>query len=66
MPAKERKNTAKQKPRPKKCPQWQGLCSLASGKKREDWREGWKTQLHQVIKVPGGAVLRGCKKTPAA
>ncbi|KAJ9525101.1 hypothetical protein QJQ45_017341 [Haematococcus lacustris] len=33
------------------------------GKQREERRAEWKTQRRQVIKVPGGAVLRGCKKT---
>ncbi|KAJ9514569.1 hypothetical protein QJQ45_016305 [Haematococcus lacustris] len=32
-------------------------------KQREERRAEWKTQRRQVIKVPGGAVLRGCKKT---
>ncbi|KAJ9509150.1 hypothetical protein QJQ45_001635 [Haematococcus lacustris] len=33
------------------------------GRQREERRAEWKTQRRQVIKVPGGAVLRGCKKT---
>ncbi|KAJ9514359.1 hypothetical protein QJQ45_012286 [Haematococcus lacustris] len=32
-------------------------------KQREERRAEWNTQRRQVIKVPGGAVLRGCKKT---
>ncbi|KAJ9513332.1 hypothetical protein QJQ45_001361 [Haematococcus lacustris] len=32
-------------------------------KQREERRAEWETQRRQVIKVPGGAVLRGCKKT---
>ncbi|KAJ9530319.1 hypothetical protein QJQ45_000712 [Haematococcus lacustris] len=35
----------------------------APGKQREERRAEWKTQRRQIIKVPGGAVLRGCKKT---
>ncbi|KAJ9513661.1 hypothetical protein QJQ45_015417 [Haematococcus lacustris] len=37
--------------------------STPPGKQREERRAEWKTQRRQVIKVPGGAVLRGCKKT---
>ncbi|KAJ9518004.1 hypothetical protein QJQ45_004334 [Haematococcus lacustris] len=37
--------------------------STPPGKQREERRGEWKTQRRQVIKVPGGAVLRGCKKT---
>ncbi|KAJ9509562.1 hypothetical protein QJQ45_011222 [Haematococcus lacustris] len=33
------------------------------GKQRQDRRDGWTTRRRQVIKVPEGAVLRGCKKT---
>ncbi|KAJ9521544.1 hypothetical protein QJQ45_008839 [Haematococcus lacustris] len=32
-------------------------------KQRQDRRDGWTTRRRQVIKVPEGAVLRGCKKT---
>ncbi|KAJ9508354.1 hypothetical protein QJQ45_011865 [Haematococcus lacustris] len=32
-------------------------------KQREERRAEWNTQRRQVIKVPGDAVLRGCKKT---
>ncbi|KAJ9509001.1 hypothetical protein QJQ45_001450 [Haematococcus lacustris] len=35
----------------------------AQGKQRQDRRDGWTTRRRQVIKVPEGAVLRGCKKT---
>ncbi|KAJ9509505.1 hypothetical protein QJQ45_001944 [Haematococcus lacustris] len=35
----------------------------AQGKQRHDRRDGWTTRRRQVIKVPEGAVLRGCKKT---
>ncbi|KAJ9509638.1 hypothetical protein QJQ45_011364 [Haematococcus lacustris] len=35
----------------------------AQGKQRQDRRDGWATSRRQVIKVPEGAVLRGCKKT---
>ncbi|KAJ9515245.1 hypothetical protein QJQ45_002377 [Haematococcus lacustris] len=35
----------------------------AQGKQRQDRRDGWTTRQRQVIKVPEGAVLRGCKKT---
>ncbi|KAJ9531140.1 hypothetical protein QJQ45_000861 [Haematococcus lacustris] len=37
--------------------------SISPGKQREERRAEWKTQRRQVIKDPGGAVLRGCKKT---
>ncbi|KAJ9526648.1 hypothetical protein QJQ45_017587, partial [Haematococcus lacustris] len=37
--------------------------SIPPGKQCEERRAEWKTQRRQVIKVPGGAVLRGCKKT---
>ncbi|KAJ9531422.1 hypothetical protein QJQ45_006872 [Haematococcus lacustris] len=37
--------------------------STSPGKQREERRAEWKTQRRQVIKAPGGAVLRGCKKT---
>ncbi|KAJ9515014.1 hypothetical protein QJQ45_017016 [Haematococcus lacustris] len=37
--------------------------SRLKGKQREERRAEWKTQRRQVIKVPGGAVLRECKKT---
>ncbi|KAJ9509530.1 hypothetical protein QJQ45_001987 [Haematococcus lacustris] len=32
-------------------------------KQREERRAEWNTLRRQVIKVPGGAVLRGCKRT---
>ncbi|KAJ9510778.1 hypothetical protein QJQ45_027591 [Haematococcus lacustris] len=35
----------------------------AQAKQRRERRDGWNTRRRQVIKVPGGAVLRGCKKT---
>ncbi|KAJ9509683.1 hypothetical protein QJQ45_011324 [Haematococcus lacustris] len=35
----------------------------AQGKQRQERRDGWATSRRQVIKVPEGAVLRGCKKT---
>ncbi|KAJ9512151.1 hypothetical protein QJQ45_012700 [Haematococcus lacustris] len=35
----------------------------AQGKQRQARRDGWTTRRRQVIKVPEGAVLRGCKKT---
>ncbi|KAJ9513419.1 hypothetical protein QJQ45_005973 [Haematococcus lacustris] len=37
--------------------------SVPPAKQREERRAAWNTQRRQVIKVPGGAVLRGCKKT---
>ncbi|KAJ9505082.1 hypothetical protein QJQ45_010229 [Haematococcus lacustris] len=37
--------------------------STPLGKQRKERRAEWTTQRRQVIKVPGGAVLRGCKKT---
>ncbi|KAJ9519491.1 hypothetical protein QJQ45_000586 [Haematococcus lacustris] len=33
------------------------------GKQRQESRDGWTTRRRQVIKVPEGAVLCGCKKT---
>ncbi|KAJ9509862.1 hypothetical protein QJQ45_011541 [Haematococcus lacustris] len=33
----------------------------AQGKQRQERRDGWTTRRRQVIKVPEGAVLRGCK-----
>ncbi|KAJ9509288.1 hypothetical protein QJQ45_001736 [Haematococcus lacustris] len=33
------------------------------GKQRQERRDGWTTRRRQVMKVPEGAVLRGCKKT---
>ncbi|KAJ9505366.1 hypothetical protein QJQ45_009495 [Haematococcus lacustris] len=33
------------------------------GKQQQERRNGWDTKRRHVIKVPGGAVLRGCKKT---
>ncbi|KAJ9509274.1 hypothetical protein QJQ45_001726 [Haematococcus lacustris] len=33
------------------------------GKLRQERRDGWTTRRRQVIKIPEGAVLRGCKKT---
>ncbi|GFH11692.1 hypothetical protein HaLaN_07235, partial [Haematococcus lacustris] len=33
------------------------------GKQGQERRDGWNTRRRQVIKVPEGAVLRGCKKT---
>ncbi|KAJ9526780.1 hypothetical protein QJQ45_017470 [Haematococcus lacustris] len=35
----------------------------AQCKQRQERRDGWTTRRRQVIKVPEGAVLRGCKKT---
>ncbi|KAJ9519087.1 hypothetical protein QJQ45_003563 [Haematococcus lacustris] len=35
----------------------------SQGKQRQERRDGWATSRRQVIKVPEGAVLRGCKKT---
>ncbi|KAJ9524814.1 hypothetical protein QJQ45_003054 [Haematococcus lacustris] len=35
----------------------------AQGKQRQERRDGWATSRRQLIKVPEGAVLRGCKKT---
>ncbi|GFH12229.1 hypothetical protein HaLaN_07871, partial [Haematococcus lacustris] len=34
----------------------------AQGKQRQARRDSWNTTRRQVIKVPEGAVLRGCKK----
>ncbi|KAJ9521518.1 hypothetical protein QJQ45_008808 [Haematococcus lacustris] len=41
----------------------QKVSRSAQGKQRQDRRDGWTTRRRQVIKVPEGAVLRGCKKT---
>ncbi|KAJ9505425.1 hypothetical protein QJQ45_009478 [Haematococcus lacustris] len=56
MPPRKRPSAAEQEPLPIESPRKQG-------KQREERRAEWKTQRRQVIKVPGGAVLRGCKKT---
>ncbi|KAJ9528480.1 hypothetical protein QJQ45_020541, partial [Haematococcus lacustris] len=37
--------------------------STPPSKQRKERRAEWKTRRRQVIKVTGGAVLRGCKKT---
>ncbi|KAJ9526221.1 hypothetical protein QJQ45_009689 [Haematococcus lacustris] len=57
----KRKGTAKQKQGPAKKLK---ASPSPKGKQRQDRREGWKTERRQVrvIKVPSGAVLRGCKK----
>ncbi|KAJ9527462.1 hypothetical protein QJQ45_025734 [Haematococcus lacustris] len=41
----------------------QKVSRSAQGKQRQERRDGWTTRRRQVIKVPEGAVLRGCKKT---
>ncbi|KAJ9508452.1 hypothetical protein QJQ45_011982 [Haematococcus lacustris] len=41
----------------------QKVSRSAQGKHRQERRDGWTTRRRQVIKVPKGAVLRGCKKT---
>ncbi|KAJ9531952.1 hypothetical protein QJQ45_003651 [Haematococcus lacustris] len=41
----------------------QKVSRSAQGKQRQDRRDGWASRQRQVIKVPEGAVLRGCKKT---
>ncbi|GFH13010.1 hypothetical protein HaLaN_08808 [Haematococcus lacustris] len=57
MAKKKRKSTAKQKQGPAKKLK---TSRSPQGKQRQ---ERWATSRRQVIKVPGGAVLRGCKKT---
>ncbi|GFH18777.1 hypothetical protein HaLaN_15634 [Haematococcus lacustris] len=62
MPPRKRPSAAEQEPHPIGSPRKQGP-STPPGKQREERRAEWKTQRRQVIKVPGGAMLRGCKKT---
>ncbi|KAJ9531138.1 hypothetical protein QJQ45_000863 [Haematococcus lacustris] len=62
MPPRKRPSAAEQEPLPIESPRKRGP-SIPPGKQREERRAEWKTQRRQVIKVPGGAVLRGCKKT---
>ncbi|GFH07855.1 hypothetical protein HaLaN_02717 [Haematococcus lacustris] len=62
MPPRKRPRAAEQEPLPIESPRKQGP-TTPPGKQREERRAEWKTQRRQVIKVPGGAVLRGCKKT---
>ncbi|KAJ9534107.1 hypothetical protein QJQ45_002093 [Haematococcus lacustris] len=63
----KRKSTTKHNKDPGK--KQKGFVSLADssrsaqGKQRQERRDGWATSRRQVIKVPEGAVLRGCKKT---
>ncbi|GFH09173.1 hypothetical protein HaLaN_04270 [Haematococcus lacustris] len=60
MAKKKRKGTDKQK---------KGLAKKLKAsrspraKQRQERRNGWVTNRRQVIKIPGGAVLRGCNKT---
>ncbi|GFH15363.1 hypothetical protein HaLaN_11579 [Haematococcus lacustris] len=62
MPPRKRPSSADQDPHPVESPRTQGP-SVPPAKQREERRAEWNTQRRQVIKVPGGAVLRGCKKT---
>ncbi|KAJ9523375.1 hypothetical protein QJQ45_005279 [Haematococcus lacustris] len=60
MVKKKWKGTDKHKKGPLKKP---NASRSAQGKQRQVRRGGWNTTRRQVIKVPEGAVLRGCKKT---
>ncbi|KAJ9520805.1 hypothetical protein QJQ45_013984 [Haematococcus lacustris] len=60
MAKKKRKGTNKQKKGPAKRLK---ASRSPQGKQRQERRNGWETKRRQVIKVLGGAVLRGCKKT---
>ncbi|GFH15061.1 hypothetical protein HaLaN_11221, partial [Haematococcus lacustris] len=62
MPPRKRPSAAEQDPLPIESPRKRGP-SVPPAKQREERRAEWNTQRRQVIKVPGGAVLRGCKKT---
>ncbi|KAJ9512006.1 hypothetical protein QJQ45_004412 [Haematococcus lacustris] len=62
MPPRKRPSAAEQDPLLIESPRKRGP-SVPPAKQREERRAEWKTQRRQVIKVPGGAVLRGCKKT---
>ncbi|GFH12439.1 hypothetical protein HaLaN_08132 [Haematococcus lacustris] len=60
MDKKKRKGSDKHKKDPGKK---QKASRSSQGKQRQERRDGWTTRRRQVIKVPKGAVLRGCKKT---
>ncbi|KAJ9517807.1 hypothetical protein QJQ45_004144 [Haematococcus lacustris] len=60
MAKKKRKGSEKQKQDPGKKLK---ASRSPQGKQRQERRDGWNTSRRQVFKVPGGAVLRGCKKT---
>ncbi|KAJ9532308.1 hypothetical protein QJQ45_010404 [Haematococcus lacustris] len=60
MAKKKRKGSDKHKKGPPKKPK---ASRSPQGKQRQERRDGWNTRRRQVIKVPEGAVLRGCKKT---
>ncbi|GFH31450.1 hypothetical protein HaLaN_30505, partial [Haematococcus lacustris] len=74
MVKKKRKGSDKHKKGPPKKPKGAPSRS-AQGKQRQERRDGWNTSRRQVrcrprlvcprivIKVPEGAVLRGCQKT---
>ncbi|KAJ9509352.1 hypothetical protein QJQ45_001804 [Haematococcus lacustris] len=60
MAKKKRKGSDKHKKGPGKK---QKASRSPQGKQRQERRDGWTMRRRQVIKVPEGAVLRGCKKT---
>ncbi|GFH23326.1 hypothetical protein HaLaN_20925 [Haematococcus lacustris] len=60
MVKKKRKGTDEQKKGPVKKLK---ASRPPQGKQGQERRDGWGTKRRQVIKVPGGAVLRGCNKT---
>ncbi|GFH31056.1 hypothetical protein HaLaN_30019, partial [Haematococcus lacustris] len=63
MVKKKRKGTEKHKKGQAKKPE---ASRSVQGKQRQERRDGWNTcscRPRIVIKVPEGAVLRGCKKT---
>ncbi|GFH06270.1 hypothetical protein HaLaN_00874 [Haematococcus lacustris] len=60
MAKKQRKRSPKEKKGP---PKKLNASRSPQGKQRQERRNGWDTSRRQVIKVPGSAVLRGCKKT---
>ncbi|KAJ9505565.1 hypothetical protein QJQ45_009753 [Haematococcus lacustris] len=62
-PARRTANRVMAKKKRKGSDKKQKASRSAQGKQRQDRRDGWTTRRRQVIKVPEGAVLRGCKKT---
>ncbi|KAJ9526118.1 hypothetical protein QJQ45_009610 [Haematococcus lacustris] len=60
MAKKKQKGGVKEKKGP---PKKQKASRSPQGKQRQERRDGWNNRRRQVIRVPEGAVLRGCKKT---
>ncbi|KAJ9532095.1 hypothetical protein QJQ45_003811 [Haematococcus lacustris] len=58
MAKKKRKGSDKHKKGPPKKPK---ASRSPQGKQRQERRDGWNTRRRQVIKVPEGAVLHGCR-----